>query len=685
MTRLGIDAHGEAAWRTKGFFPVLKDPSQRDAFPSALISLLELGRANPVPPNKRLPEAIKLKTVRQLSCPAPNELEAYTEEHPMGGMPYGMAALEDTEFQRLISWAKSGDTLPEAPIRIPEPVAAIVGEIETFLNRPDDRHKLTARYIYEHLFLAHLHIEGDGPDRFFRMIRSTSEEGPAPVEIATRRPFDDPGSPFFYRLVPVEGTILHKEHIVYDIGPKRLERYRQLFFSEDWRIDGKPPYSANAGGNPFSTFRPIPARARYQFLLDDALFFVRSFIRGPVCYGQVAVNVIEDRFWVSFLDPDADLSVTNQTYLDAVTPLLELPVSLSDKDIEDRLESFVTGGPLEYARHRYRQYAASPQYQNGPDYDDIWDGDGTNPQAHLTVYRNFDNASVVTGFAGDYPETAWVIDYPLFERIYYDLVAGFDVFGNIEHQLTTRLYMDSLRREGERNFLTFMPANKREAFVAQWYEGDLVAVVDWLRDQPLDTRTPTGISFQSDAPKPEFLQELLTRGGGLWPLSDPINRCAGSACAGPGSLAGTLSEAASQTAPFVRFLPNLSVLLVTGTKQEDPVVFTLAHNKAHTNVAFLFREKERRQPDKDTLTIVPGQFGSYPNFFFTVSSERLADFVAALKTIKNQDQYLEFVARYGVRRSSPAFWETADIVQTALHRQSARQSGLLDLNRYKDP
>ena len=29
-----------------------------------------------------------------------------------------------------------------------------------------------------------------------------------------------------------------------------------------------------------------------------------TFIRGPVCKGQVALNVIQDHFWALFLDPD---------------------------------------------------------------------------------------------------------------------------------------------------------------------------------------------------------------------------------------------------------------------------------------------------------------------------------------------------------------------------------------------
>ena len=55
----------------------------------------------------------------------------------------------------------------------------------------------------------------------------------------------------------------------------------------------------------------------------------------------------------------------------------------------------------------------------------------------------------------------WVIDYPLLERIYYALVAGFDVFGTMGHQLAVRLYMDTMRVEGETYFLDFLPLEMR--------------------------------------------------------------------------------------------------------------------------------------------------------------------------------------------------------------------------------
>jgi len=101
----------------------------------------------------------------------------------------------------------------------------------------------------------------------------------------------------------------------------------------------------------------------------------------------------------------------------------------------------------------------------------IWNGTGRNRNAALTVFRHFDSASVVQGLVGGRPLTAWVIDYPMLERIHYLLVAGFDVFGNVGHQVLTRLYMDFLRMEGEANFLMLLPHTRRTQLAHAWYRG----------------------------------------------------------------------------------------------------------------------------------------------------------------------------------------------------------------------
>jgi hypothetical protein len=102
---------------------------------------------------------------------------------------------------------------------------------------------------------------------------------------------------------------------------------------------------------------------------------------------------------------------------------------------------------------------------------DLWNGDGRNPNAGLTVFRHFDSASVIRGLAGEQPQTVLLLGYPLLERMHYLLVAGFDVYGNTGHQLATRLYMDFLRMEGEENFLTLLPLKNRQKVLDSWYRG----------------------------------------------------------------------------------------------------------------------------------------------------------------------------------------------------------------------
>jgi len=679
MTRLGIDARTVPSWRRKGFFSV----SEKTGEPSVLEQLLRAGRDNPFKLGSPLPDDIDISTLRKNACPMNEEVTDYLDDHPLGGMPFAMAPLPDEDFQRLMAWAADGAPAPEDQADLPDAVRMQLGAIESFLNGEDLRTRLVARYLFEHLFLAHLHLKGDKPRRFFRLIRSRTGPGSTPDEIATRRPFDDPGGPFHYRVVPLVGTVLHKEHMVYEIGPERLDRYRALFLGGDWDLDALPSYSSAAGGNPLSTFRAIPAQSRYRFLLDDALYFVRSFIRGPVCYGQVAVNVIEDRFWVSFLDPDADLSVTDPAYLEEAIPILELPVAQSDGKISERLKSFLQLGPVKYQEFRQARYARKFRTEGGPDLDDIWAGAPDNHDARLTIYRNFSSASVRTGFTGSVPETAWVIDFPLFERIYYNLVAGFDVFGNVEHQLTTRIYMDSLRREGERIFLSFLPPDTRMPLHDSWYQGTLVKLLDLWKESALDTASPTGLSFQGSDPKQEFLTSLLKTEPALWPAPDPINRCKGSACAPAGTIAGRLRPLTVKPAPFAKFMPDIAVLLVE--TDDGDAVYSLVHDQAHSNVAFIFNEDLRRKPEEDSLTVVPGQISSYPNFFFQVPQARLADFVAAVREVRKQDDYLAVIETYGIRRTHRDFWAVYDRVQSALDAQDAVEAGLLDLNRYRDP
>jgi len=106
------------------------------------------------------------------------------------------------------------------------------------------------------------------------------------------------------------------------------------------------------------------------------------------------------------------------------------------------------------------------------------------------------------------------------------------------------------------------------------------------------------------------------------------------------------------------------------------------HNRAHTNVAAMFREDTRLEPAQDTLTLVRGYTGSYPNFAFDVPVAQMADFVAALAAAETGPDLTAVVDRWGVRRSSARFWQTVDWFNDDHRRRDPVEFGFFDLNRY---
>jgi hypothetical protein len=692
-TRLFIDAQSTHAWRERGFFPVFGTASDAKSGPNPLVlMMLALGRAHPFEADQRLPDTVALDIDRSLSCATSEQFDDYARKHPQGGMPYGMAPLPEGDLRVLASWIAQQPPFPPAPA-LSARAQADVARWETFLNGPSQKEQIAARYLYEHWFVAHLSFDDlpDGP--FFEVVRSRTAPGEPIDLIATVRPYDDPGvARVWYRIRPIPSTIAHKSHIVYRLGDARLKRLRELFLDSDWQPTRMPGYSREEASNPFIAFEEIPARSRYRFLLDDAHYFVMTFIRGPVCRGQVAVDVIEDQFWVSFVDPDHDLSVTHPEFLSKAKDLLSLPA-------EHAGSHFVPGEMwVEYnvEQHKYLEmredfYDALDPQLRGPALNWVWSGDGTNTNALLTVFRNFDNATVVRGFVGEIPKTAWIMDYPIFERIYYDLVAGFDIYGNVAHQIATRLYMDDLRMQSENLFLNLLPADRRQEIRASWYVGATRQLDYTVINRLRATDHGTQVHYTSKDVKAELLQKILAQAGAAAGPPDLLNRCAEPPCDRPGASAAErsvereLQKVAAQQGDYVRLLPEVSLLRVrvdaSGTRD---LVYALVHNDAHTNVAFMFGEGERRIPADDTLTVIRGHFGSYPNFFFDTDVAGIAGFVRDLRALRSDADLTRFVEQHGIRRTSPRFWQASDWLRADLLRRDPVEAGVYDLNRYKN-
>ncbi len=126
-----------------------------------------------------------------------------------------------------------------------------------------------------------------------------------------------------------------------------------------------------------------------------------------------------------------------------------------------------------------------------------------NQNAALTVFRHFDSATVVKGLVGDEPKTAWVIDYPLLERIHYLLVAGYDVYGNVglAAVLAPVHGLPAHRRASSTSCTSCRPTRARAA-IDNWYRGaeKTIAGNTWRTLSSCSIRTPeSNTEWRSEA------------------------------------------------------------------------------------------------------------------------------------------------------------------------------------------
>ncbi|MBK3510547.1 fatty acid cis/trans isomerase [Pseudomonas sp. MF6747] len=680
-TRLFSDAFGKQAWQQKGFYSVLDAQGSQAAL---MARMLELGHNAPLEPNAKLPDEIMLGLNRQNLCAMPGEFNAYAGAHPKEGMPLAVTGLTDQQYQTLQRWLASGAPIDDQGLAPSAREALQVQQWENLFNQPGARESLVARWLYEHLFLAHIYFENGEPGHFFQWVRSRTPSGQPIDLIATRRPNDDPGTNVYYRLWPVQGVIVHKTHITYPFSAAKMARIKALFYAGDWQVNALPGYGPGRRANPFETFEAIPAKARYQFMLDNAEYFVRTFIRGPVCRGQIATDVIRDNFWALFQDPDHDLYITDARYRGQATPLLAMPGQNDDVGSVLGLWLAYRDKRNHYEALRRDSYADLPP----PSWSTLWAG---NDNALLSIFRHFDSASVTKGLIGEVPQTMWLFDYPLLERTYYQLAVNFDVFGNVSHQAQTRLYFDLIRNGAEQNFLRLMPADTRDDFMDDWYQNSGKLKL-WLDYEAIDDDKPSGLHLDEKDPKRDFAKQLLTRYGYLNASPDPINRCTSAYCSRDGiepalqAAEQALSRLTSRPAAGLKVidqLPEASLLRIE-TASGKREFYSMLRNRAHSNVAFLLGEAYRYQPGLDTVTIYPGVLSSYPNFIFNIPAQEVPEFVAAMENARDAKRFEKIVDRWGVRRSHPLFWQYFHDASQYIRETTPVEEGVLDMNRYEN-
>jgi hypothetical protein len=404
--------------------------------------------------------------------------------------------------------------------------------------------------------------------------------------------------------------------------------------------------------------------------------------------GQAALNVIRDQFWVAFLKPQTNYNKESMQFLADNSEHLQMPASEGEgigfnawRQFQQRQENYLQNKDTFISDVLWQQQA--------PDLNLIWDGDGVNENALLTVFRHYDNATVVTGLLGKTPLTVWVVDYPIFERIHYLLVAGYNVYGSAGHQVTTRLYMDFLRMEAENLFLKFVPLTAQKTLHDSWYQGIDVKLFGYFEIPDYGTNKEPAIGYQTSDYKSEFFAQVQQKAKQAGGKADLINRCQHNC-----TLTDSTNEQqhidqftrqlANLTGNDLSALPEVSFLRVKTANPEQDLAYTLIRNKKLRNVSFIFAEDLRREPEKDTLTVIPDFIGSYPNIFFGVPVAQLGDFIEQLKHSSTDTDKDSFYSHYGIRRTNPDIWQYYDFFNQKHLSAHPETGGLFDMNRYEN-
>ena len=705
-SRLGIDASSTAEWREQGFLPVLNERRQNKQINldnSLLFKTLKAKRIHSFPTEGALPESYEVGSnikvdksfVHAQVCPDIETYDGFIHENPQFGMPFALPALTNKEFLTISNWLEQG-AKSEPGKELSKDLQQAVQDWENFFAGANNKEQLMSRYIYEHLFQAHIYFDDISSSDFFEIVRSKTPSG-QPIDIInTRRPYNDPGvEKFYYRLKYYNRVIVDKTHLPYALNNNRMERYRSLFLHPEYTVSELPSYETVLAANPFKTFEAIPAKSRYQFMLDEAHFFVGGFIKGSVCRGSIALGVIDDHFWVTFMDPEKSYFSHDSEFLAKMSEHLRLPAEMEDKAkiLSNRLtyQKHIHNYIVEKIKYQDEQYKANP----GVNIEHIWNGGQTNPNASLTVYRHYDSATVLKGLIGEIPKTGWVMDFPIFERIHYLLVAGFDVYGKAGHQLSTRLYMDYLRFESELEFLSFLPLDQRQNIHEYWYRGTDVTKNMLKNFSKLDVQSrETQIKFHTDDVKKEFFSKLAQHlpaektghANYLNLCADFVEKCKNSDWLKNLSPAGkALVELASIKGKRTLVFPNVTfVRVIMDGSIENDRVFTIVRNKAYLNTMSLTVNEKIREPEKDSIDLIPGFVGAYPNFFLEVNFKDIKKFVDEYKAIDDKAKYAKLIDNYGIRRTNPEFWRSSDWFYKKHQHDNPVTYGLFDLNRYNN-
>ena len=249
-SRLGIDRKTTEGWRDFSFkhkfMPVTQNTGniRQNIENSFILTLVQHKKANS---SLIVDDLTNPKEMAENSrvCPdVPKKLADHLMSRPNAGMPYGLPPLSDDQILKIKTWTEMGSPREFITEPLTSQDAPLVKQVENYLNKfltnnnlaQAKKESLVSRYIYEHLFLAHIYLRDEkAPASFYTLIRSRNSCDHFD-EIATRRPWYDTSVSFFYCLKRIDATIVSKTHMPFLVDQNKLARWENLFYSKPWQV-----------------------------------------------------------------------------------------------------------------------------------------------------------------------------------------------------------------------------------------------------------------------------------------------------------------------------------------------------------------------------------------------------------------------------------------------------------------
>jgi hypothetical protein len=223
-----------------------------------------------------------------------------------------------------------------------------------------------------------------------------------------------------------------------------------------------------------------------------------------------------------------------------------------------------------------------------------------------------------------------------------------------------------------------LPRGARQPVRDHWYRNASPAHSQHLNSTESYYPLETGITYKTADPLAELYAMLKVHAA---PITSPRYAIASSGL--KGAPLASLVELSGVRGRAISHFPETAFLTVRGVTGGDRY-FTVLSNNALANVAELFGEEKRRLPDEDTLTVVNGFIGAYPNAFFSVDVSELPGFVGAMRSLASEADYRQLLARYGIRRTDERFWDHSDALMGAYRRWAPKEAALFDYNRFEN-